>query len=110
MLDSPAAVMQRLADIEGQMASNENGLEAAAMDYFSAKREHDLEMAKAVLRQEGKTVDQRNAQALVEVATGDVWQKFVTSEAAYNGLKLAQESLSSRSMIGMAILRAQGRG
>lgn len=101
--------MERLAEIEALMATNQNELEKAAMTYFSCKREVDVEQAKAINRQEGGTVDSRKAQALIELSAGDLWQRFVPAEAAYETLKLAQKSLADRASIGQSILRAQGR-
>ena len=106
-LASPQEVMQRLDEIEAQMATNQNALEAAAMTFYSCKREVDVERAKATLRQKGGTVAEREAQALLEVSSGDLWQKFVPAEAAYESLKLAQRSLADRASIGQSILRAQ---
>lgn len=98
--------MQRLEEIEEQLATNQNSLESAAMDYHSYKREVDVARAKAFLNAEG-SVQAREAQALVAVSHGDLWRNFVSAEAAYESLKLAQRSLSDRASVGQSLLRAQ---
>lgn len=107
-LASPQEVMARLSTIEEQMATNQNALERAAMDYFSYKREIDVERSKALLTVEG-TVAEREAKATQIVAASDLWQAFVRAEAAYESLRAAQRSLADRASIGQSILRAQGR-
>lgn len=108
-LSTPQEVIARLTDIEDHLATNQNALESAAFSYFSLKRERDIARAKALLAQQGGTVAEREAKALIEVASGDIWEQFVSAEAAYEGLRLAQKSLSDRAMIGMSILRSQSR-
>lgn len=103
---SPQEVMQRLEEIEAQQATNQNDLESAAMNYYQYKRETDVERAKAFLTAEG-SVQAREAQALVAVSNSDLWRNFVSAEAAYESLKLAQRSLSDRGSIGQSLLRAQ---
>lgn len=103
---TPQEVMARLEEVEEQMATNQNALETAAMDYSAYKREVDVAKAKTFQTAEG-SVQSREAQALIAVSASDLWQVFVSAEAAYESLKLAQRSLSDRGSIGQSLLRAQ---
>lgn len=101
--------MERLAEIEALMATNQNELEPAATNYYTYKREVDVLRAKTLLTLEGGTVDSRHARVTEIIASSDLWEAFVSAEAAYESLKLAQRSLADRASIGQSILRAQGR-
>ncbi len=101
--------MDRLEEIENQMALNQNDLEHAAMDYFTYKREVDVLRAKTLRTIESGTVAEREARVTEIVAASDLWGTFVKAEAAYESLRLAQRSLGDRASIGQSILRTQQR-
>lgn len=107
-LATPQEVMQRLDEIEGQMAENQNELEDAARDYFTLRRERDVQRAKllATTPKTG-TVDDRKAQVLLQMENTDLWRAFVAAEGNYESLKLAQFSLRDRASIGQSILGFQ---
>lgn len=110
-MDNPHAVMARLAEIEEQLAENQNGLEGAAHDYFSLKRWRDLKRAKILLSKSGGTIAEREAETLVQLseseATKDDYARFIVAEAMFESMKLAHKSLDARASIGQSILKAQ---
>ena len=102
-LDSPHAVMARLAEIENDLALRQNALEAAGMDWFRAKRDKEHAKAIAFLAAKG-TVAERNAIADRETAVDGKME-----EAAWESLRAVVRVLDTRATIGMALLKAMGR-
>src|ERR1700744_2071666 len=103
-LSSPAAVQARLNEIEADLAAKQNELEAVAVDWFRAKRDREKRHAEAFMVH-GGTVAERKAQADLAVeAVG------VEEEGTFEGLKAVVRVLDTRAAIGMALLKAQGRG
>ncbi len=102
-LSSPAAVQARLEEIEGDLASRQNELEAAALDWFKAKRDREKEHARIFIATTG-TVAERKAAA--DKKTADMGRD---AEAAYEAQKAVVRVLDTRAAIGMAILKSQGR-
>lgn len=102
-LSSPAVVQARLEEIETDLASRQNDLEAAALDWFKAKREREKSHAEVFLNDTG-TVAERKAKA--DLATADVG---CAEEGKYEGLRGVVRVLDTRAAIGMAILKSQGR-
>lgn len=103
--------MERLEEIEEQLAENQNALEDAASAYFAAKRWRDVKRATILLSKAGGTIAEREAETLVQLAnseeTKELYAGFVAAESSYESLKLAQRSLEARASIGQSILRAQ---
>lgn len=102
-LTTPAAVMERLSAIENDLAQRQNLYEAAAMNWYRAKRDREHKRAIAFIRADG-TVAERNAQADTETS---LYGK--EDEALYEGLKAVIRTLEARASIGQSLLRAQGR-
>jgi hypothetical protein len=102
-LSHPAAVVQRLEEIETDLASRQGEYEQAAMDWFTGKRDREKRHAESFLTAEG-TVAQRTAIADSETATIGA-----EHEAKYEALRAVTRTLEARSNIGMAILKSQGR-
>lgn len=102
-LTSPSAVMERLADIENDLALRQNALEAAAMDWYRAKRDKEHQRAIEFLSAEG-TVAER--QTIADRATALDGKE---EEALYESLRAVVRTLETRATIGMALLKAQGR-
>lgn len=100
-LTHPAAVQDRLAEIEHDLAIRQNALEAAAMTWYRVKREREKQRALAFLQAEG-TVAERNA-----VADSTIAAEGATAEAEYEALKAVVRTLETRANIGMAILKSQ---
>jgi hypothetical protein len=102
-LTSPSAVMEKLAAIEADLEVRQNAWEAAAMDWFRAKRDREKAWAVAFLANEG-TVAERKALADRHTALDGK-----EAEALYESLKAVIRTLETRATIGMALLKAQSR-
>lgn len=102
-LSTPHAVQARLQEIEADLATRQNDLEQAALDWFRAKRDKEAEWAQAFLDAEG-SVEARKATATLAVV--DVGKN---DEASYEALRAVVRVLDTRAAIGMAILKSQGR-
>lgn len=102
-LSSPSAIMQRLAEIENDLALRQNAWEAAALAWFKAKRDREKAHAIAFLGAEG-TVAERTAIADRATAT-----EGAQDEALYESMKAVVRTLETRASIGQSLLKAQGR-
>lgn len=100
-LGQPAAVLERLAEIEHDLALRQDVLEQAAMRWYVAKRDREKSRAEVFVRSEG-SVAQRNA--LADIATAQHGQQ---EEAEYEALKAVVRVLETRASIGQSILKAQ---
>lgn len=100
-LSTPQAVMQRLAEIENDLALRQNALESVALSWFRSKRDREKARAVAFLSAEG-SVAERNALADRQTATDGV-----QDEALYESLRAVVRTLETRATIGMALLKAQ---
>lgn len=102
-LTHPAAVMDRLAEIEADLAARQAAFERAGLAWFRAKRDREKARAVAFLSAEG-TVAERNAIADQQTAVDGR-----DEEAEWEALKAVVRVLETRASIGQSILRAQGR-
>ena len=102
-LSSPAEVVDRLERIEQDLAARQNALEAAARAWFTAKRQREHDRAVAFLSADG-TVAERNAHADTLTALDGR-----DAEAEWEALRAVVRVLDTRAMIGMGILKSQGR-
>ena len=102
-LSAPQLTMDRLEQIEQDLAARQNALEAAARAWFQAKRQREHDRAVAFLSADG-TVAERNAMA--DRATALDGRE---AEAEWEALRAVVRVLDTRAMIGMGILKAQGR-
>lgn len=102
-LSHPAAIQERLEQIERDLAVRENALEAAALGWFRAKRDKEHQRALAFIQATG-TVAERNALADQKTALIGV-----AEEAEYEALRAVVRVLDTRATIGMALLKTQGR-
>lgn len=100
---SPQAVINRLAEIEHELAIRQNVLEEVAMNWYRAKRDKEKARAVAFLRAEG-TVAERQARADEETAIDGV-----EVEAEYESVKAVVRVLETRASIGQTLLRSQAR-
>jgi hypothetical protein len=102
-LSTPQQVMERLEEIDRELAMRQNLLESAALKWFRAKwdREHKWNVAYA--RAEGPA-HVRKAEAIAETAGVGVEE-----EAEWEALRAVVRTLETRATIGMALLKAQGR-
>jgi hypothetical protein len=102
-LANPAAVRDRLEEIERDLALLQNDLEGAAFSWFRSKRDKEKERARVFMQSEG-SVEARKAQA--ELATAHLG---ADDEARYEALRSVGRVLETRANIGMSLLRSQGR-
>lgn len=102
-LSTPHQVMDRLEQIDADLALRMNTLEDAARKWFVAKRDKEHARALAFIGATG-TVAERSA-----IADRDTAQKGAQEEAEYEALKAVVRTLETRASIGQSILRAQGR-
>lgn len=100
-LNHPAAVLDRLSEIENDLASRQLTFESAALRWYKAKRDREHGRAVAFLKAEG-TVAERSAQADLETALNGR-----SEEAEYEAVKAVVRVLETRASIGQSILRAQ---
>ena len=100
--DGPSSVIERLEAIERDLSERERELYAAAMAWYRRKRDVEHDYAVAYLSATG-TVEERKARARKDLSLGD-------EEARYEAVKAVVRVLETRANIGMALLKAQGRG
>ncbi len=99
----PAIVIDRLDEIERDLANRQRALEAAARDWFAAKRDREKARATAFLSAQG-TVAERQALADEQTALNGK-----TAEAEWEALKAVVRVLETRASIGQSLLRSMGR-
>lgn len=97
--------MDRLAEIENDLAIRQNLYEAAAGDWFKAQREIKRLWAVALLESEAVSVTEKKAEADIAAATAPGAER----ESEYVALKAVIGVLETRATIGMSVLKAMGR-
>ena len=102
-LSTPDAVQQRLEQIEQDLGQRQLVYEQAALDWFRKKRDREHEWAVAFVKAEG-SVEARKAAATIETA-----MVGKEEEALWESLRAVMRTLETRSTIGMALLKSQGR-
>lgn len=102
---TPAQIIERLEQIDADLAERQNEYEQVAEDWTRAKREKELAWARAYTMASGaKNVTDRKAAAIeASELIG------LDAEARYTGLRGVVEVLTTRSMIGQSLLKAHGR-
>lgn len=103
-MERPATITERLEAIETDLSERERELHDAAMEWFKAKRDREHDRAVAFLAAEG-TVAKREA-----IADRDTSHIGKEAEATYEAVRAVVRVLETRANIGMALLKAQGRG
>jgi hypothetical protein len=108
--DNPGLVIGRLEEIEQDLAHRMLDYESAATDYAHAKRDWEKKLAQCQIVASGPNSETRRANALLAaVASDDTYENLKLAEGAFEGTKAVVKVLETRAMIGMAILRSQGR-
>lgn len=103
--------MERLAEIENDLATRQNDYEQAASDRARAVRNWDKRIAIHQRTATGANAEVRKAVALcVAIEQDDLYAELTDAEARYDALKVVTRTLETRASIGQSILRAQGRG
>jgi hypothetical protein len=109
--DSPSVVMSNLELISNDMASRMNEWEKAARDRTRLAREWERRHALHMQLAQGSNAEKRKANALVAASEqDDMFERLTEAESTYEAIRVVMKVLEDRSMIAMAILRAQGRG
>lgn len=107
----PGIVIQTLGDIERDLAERQNDYEQAAFDVAQYTRDWERRLAEKRITAEGRDADARKAQTLVDAINVDgLYESLALAQATFDAQKAVIKVLESRAMIGMAILKAQGRG
>lgn len=100
---TPAQIMQRLEDIETDLAQRQNEYAEAAEDWTRQNREKEKTWAEAYLKADGQVTDRKAAAIEASCHIGQ------DAEARYVALKAAVGVLETRATIGQSLLRAHGR-
>jgi hypothetical protein len=103
VLSDPGLVVNRLEQIDRDLANRLNELEAAALAWYRVKRDKEKARAEAFIAASG-TVAERQA-----VADRDTALIGVAEEADWEALRAVVRVLETRATIGQSILRSQGR-
>lgn len=102
-LNHPAAVELRLQEIDGRLAVLQNELEGAALAWFKKKRDRDRAEADAYVQAQGGHSERRAAGVRAGADIG------ADEEGAWEGKRHVLKTLETRSVIGTALLKSQGR-
>lgn len=109
-LASPGAVMGTLDEIERALAELQNEYEAAAHDRAVLARRWEKRLAQCRLTAEGNDADARKAAALIAAINEDsLYKDLAEAEGKFEGARAVMKVHETRALIGMAILKAQGR-
>ena len=100
---SPAQIIERLEQIEEDLANRQNEVGWAAELWYRAKRDREKARAEAFLSAEG-TVAERQAVADRETAL-----EGKEEEATYESLKAVVRVLETRASIGQTLVRTHSR-
>jgi hypothetical protein len=108
---NPAAVMERLAAIDQDLAERSNEFESAAGERARLVRDWDHRLAVARKTATGNDADARKAAALVmAIAQDDLYERLSEAESVFEASRAATRLLEVRASIGQSILRGLGRG
>lgn len=102
-LSTPHLIEVRLAEIENDLAVRQNSWESAARVWFRKLREVEKDRANAYVAADGSPTEKREAGSYAVGEDGGVEQ------AEYEALRAVVKVLEARAMIGMALLKSQGR-
>jgi hypothetical protein len=100
-LSHAQAIIDRLAEIDQDLATRMPVLESAAKNWFKAKRDKEKQHAQAFLSAEGTVAERQAHASLVTSVVG------MEAEAEYEALKAVVRVLEARASIGQSLLRAE---
>jgi hypothetical protein len=109
--DNPGLVIGRLEEIQNDLAERQNEYEQAADDRARCIRDWEKRLAISHAKfATGSDAATRKANAVMRaIEQDDLYERLSDAEARYDALRVVMKTLEARSMIGMAILRSQGR-
>lgn len=99
--------MATLEGIDRDLASRMPELEEAAQHVYKYRREYDLEQAKAFAAATGSPTE-RKQEAIAVAGKSAVFAILAENEGIYEARKAAVHLLQTRSIIGCALLKANG--
>jgi hypothetical protein len=109
-LSHPAAVLERLAQIEHDLGERQNEYEEAAGARARLIRDWEKRLAIATAKAKGGDANARKQAALVMAAEqDDLYQQLTDAEATYAACQAVMRVLETRASVGQSILRSQGR-
>ncbi len=102
-LGHPAGVIDRLEEIERDLALRQNAYEDAAMAWYRLRKERERVHATVFIQTEGPVAERK---AHADLAIADLgWEE----EGRWEALRGIVRVLESRASIGQSLLRAQGQ-
>lgn len=103
-MTNPAAIMQRLEQIEVDLAEREHDFSRSAGDRARLSREVEYQQAKFYAEATGNTTDRR-MRAQERIGATQEYRDLLAAEATYDACKAAIDVLKTRSSIGQTLLR-----
>lgn len=103
---APAQILQRLEQIDRDLATRQNDLERTAEEWMRAKRDREKQRAEAFLAAKASGVTVAEAEA---IADRDTCLIGLESEARYEALKRVIAVLETRASIGQTLARTNAR-
>ena len=104
-IPSAGQIIERLEVIDADLTEIRRLVETHAQGFHQAKRDWELELAKAYVASEGSNQKERESQALISLAKGQVYKDFIVAEAGYRGAQAALSILETRASVGQSVLR-----
>jgi hypothetical protein len=103
--------MERLAEIEADLATRQSEYEQAADDRARLVRDWDRRLAIHMRTAKGPNSESRKAAALgAAIDQDDLYERLTDAEGRFEALRVVMRTLETRATIGQSLLRAQGRG
>jgi hypothetical protein len=102
--ERPATVSERLEAIDLDLSELQREIYDAAMEWFKKKRDKEHDWAVSFMTADGTVADRKAAADKINARDG------MDEEALYEALRAKERVLETRANIGMALLKAQGRG
>lgn len=99
-------IVERLESIERDVADRQVKGEESAESFYRAKRDYELEYAKAFIQAKGSPTE-RKQQATEALEKHPTYFALLESEGAYEGWKAVMRALEQRASIGQSLLKAQ---
>lgn len=103
-VERPQTVLERLEAIESDLSQLQGEIYDAAMQWFKKKRDKEHDWAVSFMTATGTVADRKAAADKINGKDG------MEQEALYEALRAKERVLETRANIGMALLKAQGRG
>lgn len=109
-MTDPGRVLHTLEAISEDLAERQNEYEQAASDRARLVRDWERRLAAHVMTAKGSDAGARKAAALgAAIAQDDLYERLMDAEGRFEGCRAVIKVLETRSMIGLGILRSQGR-